>query len=121
MATKWAKDKFGIDIKSLWSVTDTNSAFATKLRLAMSSGQEMPDIVTIGQPDNLVAQDLIDSGMYQEVGPLFDKYAQTHGKSNGTRSERMESIQPRWQKNGYSSPGLRVQQRLPALDSPRLA
>lgn len=49
VATKWAKDKFGIEIKSLWSVTDTNSAFATKLRLAMSSGQEMPDIVTIGR------------------------------------------------------------------------
>lgn len=73
VATKWAKDKFGIEIKSLWSVTDTNNAFATKLRLAMSSGQEMPDIVTVG--DNLLAQDLIDSGMYQEVGPLFDKYA----------------------------------------------
>lgn len=73
VATKWAKDQFGIEIKSLWSVTDTNGAFATKLRLAMSSGQEMPDIVNVG--DNLLAQDLIDSGMYQEVGPLFDKYA----------------------------------------------
>ena len=41
VATKWAKEKFGINIKSLWSITDTNGAFATKLRLAMSSGQEM--------------------------------------------------------------------------------
>ncbi len=75
VATKWAKDQFGIDIKSLWSVTDTNGAFGTKLRLAMSSGQEMPDILTIGTADNQIAQDLIDSGMYEEVGPLFDKYA----------------------------------------------
>ncbi|MEJ8303387.1 sugar ABC transporter [Saccharibacillus sacchari] len=75
VATKWAKEQFGIDIKSLWSVTDTNGAFGTKLRLAMSSGQEMPDILTIGTADNQIAQDLIDSGMYEEVGPLFDKYA----------------------------------------------
>ncbi|WP_322905820.1 sugar ABC transporter [Paenibacillus campi] len=75
VATKWAKDKLGIDIKSLWSVTDTNGAFATKMRLAMSSGQEMPDVVTIGDTDSQLAQDLIDSGMFSEVGPLFDKYA----------------------------------------------
>ncbi|WP_458118858.1 sugar ABC transporter [Paenibacillus sp. Z6-24] len=75
VATKWAKDKFGIDIKSLWSVTDTNGAFATKMRLSMSSGQDMPDVVTIGDTDAQLAQDLIDSGIYSEVGPLFDKYA----------------------------------------------
>ncbi|MCG7377047.1 extracellular solute-binding protein [Paenibacillus sp. ACRSA] len=106
VATKWAKDKFGINIKSLWSVTDTNSAFATKLRLAMSSGQEMPDIVTIGQPDNLVAQDLIDSGMYQEVGPLFDKYA------SDTWKEAMAQDSNVW--NQYSRDGKRM--GIPVLD-----
>ncbi|KQY83014.1 sugar ABC transporter [Paenibacillus sp. Root52] len=106
VATKWAKDKFGINIKSLWSVTDTNSAFATKLRLAMSSGQEMPDIVTIGQPDNLVAQDLIDSGMYQEVGLLFDKYA------SDTWKEAMAQDSNVW--NQYSRDGKRM--GIPVLD-----
>lgn len=106
VATKWAKDKFGIEIKSLWSVTDTNSAFATKLRLAMSSGQEMPDVVTIGQPDNLVAQDLIDSGMYQEVGPLFDKYA------SDTWKKAMEQDPNVW--NQYSRDGKRM--GIPVLD-----
>lgn len=75
VATKWAKEKFGINIKSLWSITDTNGAFGTKLRLSMSSGQDMPDVVTIGTADNTIAQDLIDSGMYADVGTLFDKYA----------------------------------------------
>ncbi|UPK46118.1 extracellular solute-binding protein [Paenibacillus pabuli] len=106
VATKWAKDKFGIEIKSLWSVTDTNSAFATKLRLAMSSGQEMPDVVTIGQPDNLVAQDLIDSGMYQEVGPLFDKYA------SDTWKKAMEQDPNVW--NQYSRDGKKM--GIPVLD-----
>ncbi|MDQ0495522.1 hypothetical protein QOZ95_003702 [Paenibacillus brasilensis] len=62
-------------LKSLWSVTDTNGAFATKLRLAMSSGQEMPDIVVLGTENEQLAQDMIDSGMFAEAGPLFDKYA----------------------------------------------
>lgn len=73
VATKWALDTFGIEIKSLWSVTDTNSAFATKLRLSMSSGQEMPDVVMVG--DAQLSQDLIDSGMFREVGSLFEEYA----------------------------------------------
>lgn len=73
VATKWALDTLGINIKSLWSVTDTNGSFATKLRLAMSSGQEMPDVITVG--DAVLAQDLIDSGMFREVGSLFDQYA----------------------------------------------
>jgi len=104
VATKWAKDKFGIEIKSLWSVTDTNNAFATKLRLAMSSGQEMPDVVTVG--DNLLAQDLIDSGMYQEAGPLFDKYA------SDTWKKAMEQDPNVW--NQYSRDGKRM--GIPVLD-----
>ncbi|MGN7412121.1 sugar ABC transporter [Paenibacillus sp. SAF-068] len=104
VATKWAKDQFGINISSLWSVTDTNGAFATKLRLAMSSGQDMPEIVTVG--DNLLAQDLIDSGMYQEVGPLFDKYA------SDTWKKAMEQDPNVW--NQYSRDGKRM--GIPVLD-----
>ena len=106
VATKWAKEKFGINVKSLWSVTDTNSAFATKLRLAMSSGQEMPEVVTIGTADNLLAQDLIDSGMYQEVGPLFDKFASDNWK------KAMEQDPNVW--NQYSRDGKRM--GIPVLD-----
>ncbi|WP_175598000.1 extracellular solute-binding protein [Paenibacillus luteus] len=73
VATKWALDTLGIKVDSLWSVTDTNGAFATKMRLAMSSGQKMPDIAVVN--DKLLAQDLIDSGMFQDAGALFDKYA----------------------------------------------
>lgn len=71
--TKWALDTLGIKINTLWSVTDTNNAFVTKMRLTMSSGQDMPDVVTIG--DAQLAQDLIDTGMFREVGSLFDEYA----------------------------------------------
>lgn len=73
VATRWALETFGIDIKSLWSITDTGGAFAQKLRLSMTSKNDIPDIVTVG--DMQLAQDLISSGMFREVGSLFDQYA----------------------------------------------
>lgn len=106
VATKWAKEKFGINIKSLWSITDTNGAFATKLRLAMSSGQEMPDIVTLGTENQQLAQDLIDSGMFAEVGTLFDHYASETWKNAMNLDSNV------W--NQYSRDGKRM--GLPVLD-----
>jgi putative aldouronate transport system substrate-binding protein len=73
VATRWAYKKLGIKIKTIWYVPDVNGAFETKLRLALSSGREMPDFVVVSDP--LLAQDLIDSGLFREVGSLFDKYA----------------------------------------------
>lgn len=73
VVTKWAAELFGIQLKSLWSVTNKNGAFETKIRLAVSSGQEMPDILTIG--DMQLAQELIDSGLFADAGVLFDMYA----------------------------------------------
>lgn len=73
VATRWALETLGIKIETLWSVTDTNDAFVTKMRLAMSSSQPMPDVVTIG--DEHLAHNLIDSGLFREVGSLFDEYA----------------------------------------------
>ncbi len=75
VATRWALETLGIEIKTLWSVTDTNGAFATKLRLALTNRQEMPDVVTLGAGETQLVHDLIESGLYREVGSLFDKYA----------------------------------------------
>ncbi|WP_027092495.1 sugar ABC transporter [Cohnella thermotolerans] len=83
VATKWALDTLGIKIDSLWSVTDTNNAFVTKMRLAMSSSQKLPDVVTIGTGGDYdqLAQDLIDTGAFREVGSLFDQYANEKWKA----------------------------------------
>jgi putative aldouronate transport system substrate-binding protein len=70
--TRWAKEKLGIEIKSLWSVVNTNSAYDTKLKLALSANEAMPDIV---HATGDMARLLIESGRFQEAGPLFDKYA----------------------------------------------
>lgn len=83
VATKWALDTLGIKIESLWSVTDSNNAFVTKMRLAMSSSQKLPDVVTIGTGGDYdqLAQDLIDTGKFREVGTLFDQYANDKWKA----------------------------------------
>lgn len=73
VTTKWAKEELGVDIKTLWSVTDTNDAYATKLRMSLSAGQEMPDVLVLG--DETLAQELIDSKMFADVGEWFDQYA----------------------------------------------
>ncbi|RKP54086.1 extracellular solute-binding protein [Cohnella endophytica] len=104
VSTKWALDTLGIKINSLWSVTDTNNAFVTKMRLSMSSGQKMPDTVTIG--DAQLAQDLIDTGMFQDVGELFDKYA------NDTWKKAMELDPGVW--NPYMRDGKKM--GIPVLD-----
>ncbi|WP_276353747.1 extracellular solute-binding protein [Cohnella caldifontis] len=69
---RWTKDNLGIEIKNLWSVKDTNNAYATKLKLALSSNEEMPDVVFASGQE---AQMLIDSGKFLDAGELFDKYA----------------------------------------------
>ncbi|SDW18948.1 extracellular solute-binding protein [Paenibacillus sp. PDC88] len=106
VATKWAKEQFGINIDSLWSVTDTNGAFATKVRLSMSSRQDMPDILTIGADQTQLVQDLIESGIYGEVGELFDKYA------SDTWKEAMNIDPTVW--NAYTRDGKKM--GIPVLD-----
>lgn len=69
---RWAKERLGIEIQNLWSVRDTNGAYATRLKLALSSNEEMPDVLFASGSE---AQMLIDSGKFMEVGELFDKYA----------------------------------------------
>ena len=46
--SRWAEERLGIQIKNLWSVVDTNNAFATKLRLALASNEPLPDVIYIG-------------------------------------------------------------------------
>lgn len=71
---RYMKDNLGIDVKYDWVVTDTNDAYKTKLRLMLSSGEKMPDIITY-RGDVETVNMLIDSGQFMEVGDLFDKYA----------------------------------------------
>jgi len=72
--TRLVKDRLGIEIKYDWVVTNTNDAYKTKLRLMLSSGEKMPDIITYrGDPETVNM--LIDSGQFMPIGELVEKYA----------------------------------------------
>ncbi|MDQ0061222.1 extracellular solute-binding protein [Paenibacillus harenae] len=72
--TRLIKERLGIDIKYDWVITNTNDAYKTKLRLMLSSGEKMPDIVVF-RGDLETVNMLIDSGQFMPVGDLVDKYA----------------------------------------------
>lgn len=78
---KWAKEKLGIELKPLWTAGNLgNNTFDTKLRLALSSNEQMPDIISCRCDYNLV-RELIESGKFVDGGALFDKYASKTWKS----------------------------------------
>lgn len=72
--TRLIKERLGIDIKYDWVVTNTNDAYKTKLRLMLSSGEKMPDVITY-RGDMETVNMLIDSGQFMPVGELVEQYA----------------------------------------------
>ncbi|MCR2802584.1 extracellular solute-binding protein [Paenibacillus soyae] len=72
--TRLIKERLGIELKYNWVVTNTNDAYKTKLRLMLSSGEDMPDVVAY-RGDLETVNMLIDSGQFMPVGELVDQYA----------------------------------------------
>lgn len=72
--TRLIKERLGIDIKYDWVVTNTNDAYKTKLRLMLSSGEKMPDVVRY-RGDMETVNMLIDSGQFMAVDELVEQYA----------------------------------------------
>lgn len=69
---RWVEENLGIKVENLWSTVNTNNAYDTRLKLMLSSNEELPDVLFASGE---VAQILIESGKFREVGSLFDKYA----------------------------------------------
>ncbi|WP_308637181.1 extracellular solute-binding protein [Paenibacillus silvisoli] len=76
--TKWLKDRLGIGIKTLWTTPTTNDAYKTKLMLSLSANEPLPDYLVVPAD---IAHTLIDSGKFQPVNELFDKYASDKWKT----------------------------------------
>ncbi|WP_438448145.1 extracellular solute-binding protein [Gorillibacterium sp. sgz5001074] len=72
--TKILKEQLGVEVKYDWTVTNTNDAYKTKLRLMLSSGDKLPDVVAY-RGDVETYNLLIESGQFMAVDELFDKYA----------------------------------------------
>lgn len=87
--TRWMKDNLGIVIKNLWTTPEAqNNAYQTKLRLALSSNEPLPDVFMID--DKSLAQDFIDAGKVLEVGDLFEQ------KANALWKQSMSEASDSW-------------------------
>jgi len=69
--TRWMKSQFNIEVSYPWTTTQQDT-FNSKLSMMLASGEKMPDLV-MAKGD--IVNDLIDSGKFMEVGPIFDALA----------------------------------------------
>ncbi|MGO4544995.1 extracellular solute-binding protein [Paenibacillus sp. 2TAB23] len=67
--SRWFSDNLGIVTKYKWVVTDS---LETKVRLAMTSGEELPDVLSVS---GTLFEDLVASGKIQSIDEAFEKYA----------------------------------------------
>ncbi len=74
--SRWFKDNLGIVTKYKWVVTDS---LETKVRLAMTSGEEMPDVL---YTSGTLFEDLVASGKIQPIDEAFEKYATARVKDS---------------------------------------
>ncbi|MFD0672591.1 extracellular solute-binding protein [Cohnella sp. GCM10027633] len=76
--TRWLEDRMGIKQKILWTTPTTNDAFKTKLMLTLTANEPMPDYLYVPAD---VAHTLIDSGKFQPIDELWEKYASDEWKA----------------------------------------
>lgn len=73
----WVKSKLGIHIQYLWTSPWENDTCLTKMRLALSGSEKLPDVVYVGvdaKSRSLLAN-LIETGQFMDVGEVFEKTA----------------------------------------------
>ncbi|WP_284645347.1 extracellular solute-binding protein [Paenibacillus silviterrae] len=74
--TRWAKERLGIVQTNKWLLTGQNEALSTKIKLALSGGEELPDVLFLTQheiPELL--EGLVDSGRFIRMEEAFEAYA----------------------------------------------
>mgnify|MGYP000507021282 CR=1 FL=1 len=70
---RWMERVLGINVEYLWTIRGSGEEFETRLRLALSAGEQMPDYLVLG--NGPLIHDLIDSGQFMPVDELFETYA----------------------------------------------
>lgn len=74
--TRWAKERLGIIQMNKWIVTDQNDALSNRIRLALSGGEELPDVLYITNHDIPgLLEDLVNSGRIMSIEEAFEAYA----------------------------------------------
>ncbi|QJD82637.1 extracellular solute-binding protein [Cohnella herbarum] len=70
--TRWAKDRFGVIQVNKWVVSDQNQGLSTRIKLALSNDEELPDVLFVMHesiPDLL--GDLVESGKVMDIEEAF--------------------------------------------------
>lgn len=70
--TRWSEKELGIKWKTLWTAPN-DEQYHNKIRLALSSGQKLPDVFKVS--DGQLINDLIRSGKVMPVDEAIEKYA----------------------------------------------
>jgi len=83
--TRWARDTLGVNIKTLWSAPMADGSYNTKLKLMLSSGDELPDVFVVY--DKNIANMFIESGKVLNAGKAFDEYASSTWKAAMAETE----------------------------------
>lgn len=74
--TRWARDRLGIIQTNRWVVTDQNEALSTRIKLALSGGEELPDVLFLTNHDlPELLNDLAESGQIMPIEEAFEAYA----------------------------------------------
>lgn len=68
----WAEEELGIKINDVWETAD-NEAYHTQIRLSLTSNEQLPDAFII--QDEILIDDLIQSGQVMDIQEAFDQYA----------------------------------------------
>ncbi|WP_078579133.1 extracellular solute-binding protein [Salipaludibacillus agaradhaerens] len=68
----WAEEELNLKIETIWTVPH-DEQYNTQLRLAMSSGEPLPDVFLVS--DGQLKADLIESGLVQPIDEAYEKYA----------------------------------------------
>ncbi len=74
--TRWAKERLGIKQVNKWVLTDQNQSMATRIKLALTSGEELPDVLFVKRQDlPEVLFDLAKSGKVMPMKTAYEAYA----------------------------------------------
>lgn len=74
--TRWARERLGIVQMNKWILSDQNQGLATRIKLALSSNEEIPDVLFIKDKEiPEILGDLVKSGKIMEVEEAFTRYA----------------------------------------------
>ncbi|MCD1257265.1 extracellular solute-binding protein [Paenibacillus athensensis] len=85
--SRWARERLGIIQTNAWLLSDQNQALATRIKLALSGGEELPDVLFITDKDMPeLLDELAESGKIMDIDDAFERYASARMKEAYARN-----------------------------------